>query len=407
MRSRWPVAVGVVLLGVIAVGAQPIPRPALPPIPTAPPGAGQLPPLLPPPLTTPLPEVPRPGTGPRVEYDPGYLYLPEKAPERTRRRAEECGPDGRWWTELAFGLSWVPTNQPPANVRLRVPDPASLFGTVPGPVLPVAGLSSGRLDAALGLVLGRWFGETNTEGVEASFYFRNAENTFGVTSPGVLVLFPEGRGRAPQVIAFPDPVGARVVGSFPATLATFFATVDVNYRHKLLCTDNARLDALVGYRFAYLEDQLYLGEVPDGSDDYKRNRASVSNPFHGGQIGLASEVRADGWYASGSAKVAFGVVTPEVTTSGLFVGAEGRTGNGFRRLGALNAADESEFAVIPTLNVAVGRQVGDHSRVFAGYSFQYLSRVARLGDALDPGSGRLTLTDFWVQSINFGVEWRY
>ena len=66
---------------------------------------------------------------------------------------------------------------------------------------------------------------------------------------------------------------------------------------------------------------------------------------------------------------------------------------------------------MPTLNVTA-RPAGRPTtcRVFAGYSFQYLSRVARLGDVLDstPASDRAArVTDFWVQSINFGVELRY
>ena len=409
MRSRWLAAVGVMFLGFSPASAQPqppLPPPALPATSTPPAGTRELPPLLPPPPPdAPLTEVPRPGTGPAVDYDPGYLYLPEKAPERTRR-PEECGPAGRWWITPSFELSWVPTNRPPASVRLRLSD--GLGNSAPGPVLPVAGRSAGQFEAALGLVFGRWFDESHTNGAEASFFVRNADNTFGTAAPGMLVLFPEGPGRgAPQVIAFPDPFGARIVGTFPSTLSTFFTTVDVNYRRKLLCTDSARLDALVGYRFAYLQDELYLGEVPDGDNDYKRNRASVSNPFHGGQIGLAGEYRANSWYVAGSAKVAFGVVTPEVTASGVFIGAEGRTGSQFAHLRALNAAEKSEFAVMPVLNLSVGRQVSERTRVFAGYSFQYLSRAGRLGDTLNPANSEIALTDFWVQSINFGVEWRH
>ena len=80
---------------------------------------------------------------------------------------------------------------------------------------------------------------------------------------------------------------------------------------------------------------------------------------------------------------------------------------GFRRLSALTAGDQSEFAVMPTLNVQLGRQVTERARVFAGYSFNYLSRVARLGDALNPANTGLTFTDFWVQSIGFGAEFRF
>ena len=68
----------------------------------------------------------------------------------------------------------------------------------------------------------------------------------------------------------------------------------MNYRHNLHCGPSARLDLLAGYRFAYLEDELFLGEVPDGSnDDYLHNRIAVHNPFHGGQVGLAGEYRGE------------------------------------------------------------------------------------------------------------------
>jgi hypothetical protein len=42
-----------------------------------------------------------------------------------------------------------------------------------------------------------------------------------------------------------------------------------------------------------------------------------------------------------------------------------------------------------------------------GYTFQYLSQAARLGDALNPAATTLALTDFWVQSFNLGFELRY
>ena len=59
------------------------------------------------------------------------------------------------------------------------------------------------------------------------------------------------------------------------------------------------------------------------------------------------------------------------------------------------------------MNVQVGRQVGQHARVFAGYSFQYLSEVARLGDVLNPAATTISYTDFWVQSLSLGFELRY
>lgn len=384
---RTLLAVGVAVLGVgPAVGQPPV---------------SALPPLLPVP-EAPLAEVPRPGPV-GVEYDHGYSYLPERLPERPRR-PDVCGPPGKWWIAPSLELAWVPTRPAPGTVRLRVPN--GLGGTVAGPLLPVGGRSSGRFDAALNLIGGWWFGETNTHGVEASFFTRHADNTFGGAAPGGLVVFPRGTKRGAQVIAFPDGLAPFVTGTFPVTLATEFTTVDVNYRHKLLCSDRGRLDVLAGYRYAFLGDELYLGDTPDEHDEYRWNRAAVSNSFHGGQIGLAGEVRANGWYVAGAAKLAFGTTTAEARAAGAFVGLEGLADGTFRRLGALAAADQTVFAVMPAFNVQFGRQVTDHARVFAGYSFQYLSRAARLGDALNPAGG-LQFTDFWVQSVGLGAEFRF
>ena len=343
-----------------------------------------------------------------IEYDHGYQYLPERLPERRRHAEDACGPDGLWWINPSLELAWASRRPAPATVRL----PIAGAGALPGLRLPTGGLDAGRFEAALGLVVGRWFGETNTHGVEASFFVRDANTTFEGLVPGALVFFPGGSDRAaPQVAVLPRVIGAQVVGRFPATLGTYFVTADVNYRHKLFCSENARLDALAGYRYAYLGDELYLGDLPAddgrGRSAYRLNRAAVSNAFHAAQVGLAGEVRADGWYAAGSVKVGFGAVTTETTASGLFAAAEGRTANGFRRLGGLTVAERSEFAVMPVLGVQVGRQITPHARVYAGYTFQSLSRVGRLGDALDASNAGLTLTDFCVQSISLGGEFRF
>ena len=166
--------------------------------------------------------------------------------------------------------------------------------------------------------------------MDASFFtVSGGDTTINGFAPGMLVLFPDGAGSAPQLIVFPP--GIPITGVFPVTLSTWFIGADVNYRHNLHCGPCARLDLLAGYRFAYLEDELFLGEVPDGSnDDYLHNRIAVHNPFHGGQVGLAGEYRGERWYVSGAAKVAFGVVTPEVCATGLFNDAEGPATAGTR-----------------------------------------------------------------------------
>jgi hypothetical protein len=352
-----------------------------------------------------LVEVPRP----TIDYDHGYQYLPEQLPARQLTDAV-CGPLGKWWVNVGVDLTWAATRPPLSTVRLRVPDPTTPGNTFPGPRLPVGGLDAGQFEPAFSMSLGHWFDDAHTHGVDASFFIRDANTTFDARAPGMFVLFPDGTSRsAPLVTVLPaQPAGQQFVTFFPATIGTFFTTFDVNYRNNLFCSEYARLDGLIGYRYAFLGDELYLGDLPAGSSNaFRWNRAAVSNSFNGGQIGLAGEVRANRWYLSGSAKVALGVITPDVTATGLFVGAQARTPVGYRRLNALVPTDTNEFSAMPTLNVQLGRQITTHARVFVGYSFYYLSRAGRLGDVLNPGNVDLKLTDFWVQSVTLGAEFRF
>jgi hypothetical protein len=366
----------------------------------------QLPPLLVPPANqSPCPPVGPPG--PAGDYDHGHLYLPDYVPPAPQA-PEACRPLGRWWVDPSLELAWVPTRPAPGAVRLSLPD--GLGGNSPGPILPVGGRTTDAFQSGFGLSVGRFLGERNIHAIEGSLYLVGAaDRTFDGFAPGMLVVFPQGSTKsAPQVIPLPPPLDKRIVGVFPATLSTFFIGADANYRQNLYCSANARLDAVAGYRFAYLQDELFLGDVPDpGHDDYRRNRLLVANEFHGGQIGLAGEWRGETWYVGGTVKVAFGAVTPDVCASGMFAGAEGATATGYARLAALSDPQHSRFAVLPTVNLAVGKQVTERTRLFAGYTFQYLSRAARLGDVLSPAAPGLTFTDFWVQAVNFGLEYRY
>jgi Putative beta barrel porin-7 (BBP7) len=367
-----------------------------------------LPPLLVPPTGGPNPPLPLAPPGPTGEYDHNLLYIPEGAPPEELQPPETCRPLGRWWVDPSVALVTLPTSPAPGAVRLRVPD--GMGGSIPGPILPVGGKSTGDFQAGFGLTIGRYIGDAHTNGIDASmFNLGPAERTSEGFAPGMLVAFPHGdTTSAPQVFLLQSPMNGILGSTFPTTMGTWFIGADVNYRHTLFCGPNARLDALVGYRFAYLQDEIYIGDVSnDGKDDYKRNRAAISNQFHGGQIGLAGEYRLNAWYVTGAAKMGFGAVTTDSSATGLFVGAEGVSGSGFSRLLALTETSRSRFAVLPTLNMTLGRQVGEHLRIYAGYSFQYLNRVTRIGDVLDANATTVPQTDFWASSLNLGMEFRY
>ena len=80
---------------------------------------------------------------------------------------------------------------------------------------------------------------------------------------------------------------------------------------------------------------------------------------------------------------------------------------GFTRLAALADSGGSRFAVLPTMNVQLGRQVGDHAPGLRRLLVPVPEPGRALGDVLEPGRDRTGITDFWVQSFNFGFELRY
>ncbi len=145
------------------------------------------------------------------------------------------------------------------------------------------------------------------------------------------------------------------------------------------------------------------------------------------------------WFVSITGKCAFGEVNQIASVSGGFTTyaptvpvppVSFAAPGGFYALPTnIGEHTHSAFAVVPEGNVNVGYTVGAHLRVFAGYSFLYISNVERPGTAIQhainpsispgfvgPGatlfgppvpSYVFTRSDFWAQGLNFGMQLRY
>jgi len=155
----------------------------------------------------------------------------------------------------------------------------------------------------------------------------------------------------------------------------------------------------------------------------------TENQFHGGQVGVTGEYRLGRWYADGMAAVAFGLTWERLDIDGgtrtTSPAGTQVTGGGLLALPSNSGRSrEADFAVVPEANLTVGYQLADHWRAFIGYTFQYVSNVARPGQAIDPVVNLTQLppgplvgalrpqhkdavTDFWVQGVNLGLEVRY
>lgn len=371
----------------------------------------ELPPLLPvPPTTVPPPGAPR-NSG--DEYDPGYFYLPERAPEKSRPNA--CGPEGRLWFAPALELAWTKSAAVPPLARL---------GNATGPVVYGADRISSPMQAGFSLTSGIWMNEERTRGIDGTlFYLVGVGSNSLMFSDGNAIHLPTATGSFP--LAEPN---AGYAGAYQVGLNTRFGFADVNYRNTLLCNSNARIDGLVGYMFSRLRDdyELYGKRLGPGGEIVRfRDDAQAKNDFHGGQIGLVGEYRMDKWYIAGTGKIGFGVVYTTTNLEGKFRVNETVVPIGFyARPDVSGPRSHSHYAVMPVLGLTVGRQLGDHCRVYLGYNFLYLNHVTRGPDVLDPTPAvnaadpqtavastnprrDSTLSDFWVQSFSLGLELRY
>ncbi|MDB5313685.1 MAG: hypothetical protein JWO38_7887 [Gemmataceae bacterium] len=373
---------------------------------------------LPPLLSVPRPTPPQ-ASGPRDpagEYDHGYFYLPEQAPEMMRAANQPCGPTGRFWLSPTLELGGSKAASVPALVRAGSPNGPAVYGnehlTTP-------------FRAGLGLNGGVWLDAEQVHGIDGSFYYlgQGGNNTL-LFSPGATYFLPTANGGA-----FPlsDPA-AGYAGSYQAGLITHFSSADVDYRQNVLCGPGGRVDALVGYRYGNLGEtfEVYGKRLGPGGEIVRfRDDAKATNQFHGGQIGLAGEYRFDRWYVGATGKVAFGTVFTNTALSGMFrVNGTVIPYGFYARPGTAGETDSSRFGVMPTVGLTFGRQLGEHARVYVGYNLLYLTGVTRGPDVLTPLPNVLAAnpqavspaasvqrntpaSDFWVQSLSLGLEWRY
>jgi len=309
----------------------------------------------------------------------------------------DAPPLRRWWFDTSLEFGWIASRPSPQTIRLR---PHDSFGNrIPPITLALDGQQTPLFSTGLGFHVGRWLDDNQVFGLEAGgFFLPGAVQSIQTTAPRTLVLFPDGPGRsAPVFLRVPRSLGD-IGTAFPSTAVTSFDGVELNLRAGLLITDSARLDLLVGYRFAYLEDELFLGDEPmDGRDGYRANRMTVENTFHGGQIGLGAHYRADAWYADGIVKLAYGAVTTQSAASGAFLFSEQ----------PIALRTDMHGAFLPSFNLRLGYRFTQRSSIFAGYNFQYLNHAGRLGEAFAPGGGTLQVSNFWVQSLSLGFECRF
>jgi hypothetical protein len=282
-------------------------------------------------------------------------------------------------------------------------------------------------------------------GVEAGFFFlpdRQADVVFSSTGDPVLAqpFIDAATGRPDaQLVAVPGVAA----GTVTVAARTSLWGAEANLSAGLARSDTFHLAALAGFRFLSLEDEVEIEErfrvapgVPGfgGNSVVLRDEFRTENRFYGGQVGLVTGAQVGLLTIDFRGKLGLGqmrqvghvngalnALRPDGSTFGL-------QGGLFALRSNIGRHQRDELAFLPEVGLNVGAQVTPCLKVFTGYSFLWISTVARAGEQIDPvvnvtqfpirsGNGPLVGparpafdfdgADFWAQGLSFGLELRY
>jgi len=205
--------------------------------------------------------------------------------------------------------------------------------------------------------------------------------------------------------------------------------------------------ALSGYRYFQVHeglrlDQTRLGMDPSGTIHgawwQTADQIDGHNRFHGGQFGLHTEIGSGPVLLEMTGKIAIGQSVGVIRRSGWSLGSLPtmpglvlplRNQGILVPAGAAGRWQQREFAVLPEATMKFSYRFASQSRFYFGYNFLYLSEVFRPGDQVEavadlsgiimaiPAGERLgpyvrglllpERSDYWVQGLIFGLEYRY
>jgi hypothetical protein len=358
-----------------------------------------------------------------------------------------CAPLGRIWGEFDY-LYWTARGDNVPSLVTTSPigtaaGQAGVLGTPGVRTLSGAAAFSDDYRSGLRYNVGVWLDAGQTLGVQVGgFLLDDGATHNALTSAGNPILarpFTNAitGAAASQLVAFPDVV----VGSLAVDHRSSVNGFDAALRGNMCCAATWRLDALFGYRYLRLEDGLTINQnlvagpaslvalgVTPGTSFATGDRFQTTNTFNGLELGLAGEQRFGSWFATGVVKASLGwidhiaAISGDTRIAGPGLAPVQSTGGLLALSSNIGRFKEVDAVIIPEMSLGLGYQLGKYVRIRAGYSFLYISSVARPGTIIDttvnPGLippptgaapptrplGQTERSDFILHGVNAGVE---
>lgn len=310
-----------------------------------------------------------------------------------------------------------------------VPDAEVLFG---GSDVGTAMAPGARTD------FGFWFDPYETLGMGARFWGVDGDSTnYSADSddqPRLFRPFHDAINDQEETwpVAAADRIGNLNINTSSSVLGT-----EAYLRTAMLAGRGYNVDLLGGYSFLRLDDEINIrsfSEITSGTGSLEAtllDTFDARNEFHGGEVGLASEIRHGDWTMSGLAKFSVGNMRQSVRIDGVTnirtAGGSETTHPGgiltqtthpggiLAQPTNMGTHTRDKTVWIPEIGVNASYEVREWLRLTIGYSGIWISDVALSGDHIDrvvnlaqtgdpprPAFSFQT-TEYWLHGLNLGA----
>lgn len=304
-------------------------------------------------------------------------------------------------------------------------------GTVPG--TPVAfGNNEVNTDTRIGyrFQAGIWLDDCFQRAIEVRGFDTGTWSTNfsedNVTTPvGQVLVRPVSIGgvQTPTV-----SVGTGVVGAIRSTATSEAYGGDILMRRRLMQTNCIRWDLLMGYQGTRVYDDLtiYSSSGPSPATIEIQDSFFTRNKFDGMTMGFGRFSRFGYMSIDTRFKLGMGNLRRQVIIQGTqTVNTNTVRPNEGLLARATNSGtfNDDSFVVSPEFSLDAGFSLTRNLDFVVGYNFLALPKVARAGDQIQVDASNIPITDvststsgptfnlvtqsYWLQSLNFGAQWKY
>lgn len=195
-------------------------------------------------------------------------------------------------------------------------------------------------------------------------------------------------------------------------------------------TATQSLDVLFGFRQMQVQEGLSLKGQSAYYDSPNAQYVTQSgvdaiastNGFYGAQLGAKISEQFGNLKLDVVTKFAMGATVQNINFTGsntvtTLGGATTTPGYVYTQKSNLGLHNATRFAVLPDIMVKLGLPITENMHMGVGYSFMYLSSVARTGNQLDPyinaaanpahPIANMGNDGIWAQGVMFSAEWKY